>query len=171
MFTFGERAAFVDTYATSLLLKYGDVIRCDVGCSFKGYKSDLSRTAVMGKPNDKIRKYYESVLVGQKKAIMSIKPGVEVSQLFQNAMEGTKSAGLSHYSRVHCGHGIGLEVYEPPVIKNTDRTVLKTGMVICVETPYYELGWGGVQVEDMVMVTDEGYRLLSKCGSSLLVLD
>ena len=171
VFSSGERAAYVDTHTTGRLLKKGDLIRCDLGCTYQGYKSDLSRTAVIGRPDKKQQQYYDAVLRGQKKAIEIIKPGVRAADVYDTAMKAARDAGLSHYKRGHCGHGIGLEVYEPPSINNSDATALQAGMVICVETPYYEIGWGGVQVEDMVLVTDSGSRLLSKSEFGLIVLD
>jgi Xaa-Pro aminopeptidase len=68
------------------------------------------------------------------------------------------------------GHGIGIEVYDPPLLAPTSDDVLEEGMVVNVETPYYELGFGGVQVEDTVVVTADGYRLLTQCDRGLFVL-
>jgi Xaa-Pro dipeptidase len=69
------------------------------------------------------------------------------------------------------GHGIGLEVYDPPSITPDNPALLEAGMVICIETPYYELGWGGVQVEDTLLVQENGYQLLTKSSRELIVID
>jgi Xaa-Pro aminopeptidase len=82
-------------------------------------------------------------------------------------VRATRAAGIPHYQRHHVGHGIGLEPYDPPTIAPGSDTALEPGMVFCVETPYYEHGWGGVQVEDAVEVTAAGARLLTRSSREL----
>jgi Xaa-Pro aminopeptidase len=82
----------------------------------------------------------------------------------------TRENGLPHYQRHHVGHGIGLEPYDPPTINAATTTALEAGMVFCVETPYYEHGWGGVQVEDAVEVTPTGVRMLTRSSQDLAVI-
>jgi Xaa-Pro aminopeptidase len=90
--------------------------------------------------------------------------------LFQTAVAAVECAGLRPYRRHHCGHAIGSEVYEPPIISPTADDELVPGMVFCVETPYYELGWGGMMVEDTIVVTDSGRDLLTTADRSLRVI-
>ena len=99
-----------------------------------------------------------------------MKPGVPVSRLFDLAVRVTREHGLPHYQRHHVGHGIGLEPYDPPTINATATTALEAGMVFCVETPYYEHGWGGVQVEDAVEITSSGARTLTRSSQDLAVV-
>ena len=75
-----------------------------------------------------------------------------------------------HVHLVHVGHGIGLEPYDPPTINATTNTALEAGMVFCVETPYYEHGWGGVQVEDAVEITPGGSRTLTRSSQDLAII-
>ncbi|HEX6079830.1 MAG TPA: M24 family metallopeptidase, partial [Methylomirabilota bacterium] len=151
-------------------LKAGDLVRLDLGCVYQGYRSDISRTAVLGPPSDKQRRYYDAIRDGEIAAIAAMKPGVPVSRIFEIGMKVTREAGMPHYQRNHVGHGIGLEAYDPPTINAAGQTVLEPGMVFCVETPYYEHGWGGIQVEDAVEITAAGVRRLTQSSQELQIL-
>ncbi len=168
--TIGERAALADVYPTDRALRPGDLVRFDLGCVVEGYRSDISRTAVLGAPTEKQARYYAAALAGEGAAIAAMKPGVPVGRLFDTAVRVTREAGIPHYQRHHVGHGIGLEPYDPPTIAPGGETALEPGMVFCVETPYYEHGWGGVQVEDAVEVTASGPRLLTRSSRALAVV-
>ena len=148
----------------------GDLVRFDLGCVYEGYRSDISRTAVLGAPDAKQARYYGAALAGERAAIEAMKPGVPVGRIFDIAVQTTRAAGIPHYQRHHVGHGIGLEPYDPPTIAPGGDTVLEPGMVFCVETPYYEHGWGGVQVEDAVEVTAAGARLLTRSSRELRIV-
>ncbi|HEY7253264.1 MAG TPA: Xaa-Pro peptidase family protein [Methylomirabilota bacterium] len=168
--TIGERAALADVYPSERALAPGDLVRFDLGCVYQGYRSDISRTAVLGPPSEKQRRYYDAVRDGELAAIAAMKPGVSVSQIFETAMQVTRERGMPHYERHHVGHGIGLEPYDPPTINAATHTALECGMVFCVETPYYEHGWGGVQVEDAVEITPTGVRRLTQSSQELVIL-
>ncbi|PYO19041.1 MAG: aminopeptidase P family protein [Candidatus Rokuibacteriota bacterium] len=168
--TIGERAALADIHPSDRALRPGDLVRFDLGCLWGPYRSDISRTAVLGTPSDKQARYYAAILAGERAAIAAMKPGVPVSRLFDVAVRVTRENGLPHYQRHHVGHGIGLEPYDPPTINATTTTALEAGMVFCVETPYYEHGWGGVQVEDAVEVTPTGVRTLTRSSQDLAVV-
>jgi Xaa-Pro aminopeptidase len=168
--TMGERAALADVQASDRALAPGDLIRFDLGCVYQGYRSDIARTAVLGRPTEKQRRYYDAARDGEIAAIAAMKPGVPVSRIFETAMRITRERGIPHYQRHHVGHGIGLEPYDPPTINATTETALEPGMVFCVETPYYEHGWGGVQVEDAVEITPAGARRLTRSSQELAVL-
>ena len=168
--TMGDRAALADVYASDRALATGDLMRFDLGCVYQGYRSDISRTAVLGAPTDKQRRYYDAIRDGERAAIAAMKPGVPVNQIFEIGMRVTREAGMPHYKRNHVGHGIGLEPYDPPTINAATETPLEPGMVFCVETPYYEHGWGGVQVEDAVEITATGVRQLTRSSQELHIL-
>jgi len=168
--TMGERAALADVYASERALAPGDLIRFDLGCVYQGYRSDISRTAVLGTPSAKQLRYYNAARDGEIAAIAAMKPGVAVSHIFETAMQVTRERGMPHYERHHVGHGIGLEPYDPPTINAATHTALEPGMVFCVETPYYEHGWGGVQVEDAVEITAGGVRRLTQSSQELAIL-
>jgi len=168
--TMGDRAALADVYASDRALAKGDLVRFDLGCIYQGYRSDISRTAVLGAPTDKQRRYYDAIRDGERAAIAAMKPGVPVNRIFEIGMRVTREAGMPHYKRNHVGHGIGLEPYDPPTINAATETPLEPGMVFCVETPYYEHGWGGVQVEDAVEITATGVRQLTRSSQELHIL-
>ncbi len=166
--TIDERAALVDTYVTNKALSKESVIRFDVGCMIDGYCSDIARTAVLGH-NSRAEDYYAAILSGENRLVEAAKPGMPANELFELAVTDVRH-GIPHYERQHCGHAIGLQVYEPPLIASRDDTLLEEGMVFCIETPYYEIGWGGVQVEDMIEITSEGCRLLTEMGRELIII-
>ena len=168
--TIGERAALADVYPAERALKPGDMVRFDLGCVYQGYRSDIARTAVLGKPGDKLARYYAAILAGEKAGMAAMKPGVAVSRIFEVAVKATRENGMPHYQRHHVGHGIGLEPYDPPTLNAATETPLEPGMVFCVETPYYEHGWGGVQVEDAVEVTAAGIRRLTRSSQDLAII-
>lgn len=167
---FGDRAALGDTYPSSRSLKLGNLVRFDVGCLSGTYRSDIARTAVLGPPSPKQAAFYAALQAGEAAAIAAMKPGVPVSEVFDVAVKATREAGLPHYQRHHVGHGIGLEMYDPPTMTPDNATVIEAGMVFCVETPFYEQGWGGLQVEDMVEITPQGARLLTRSDRGLVVI-
>ncbi len=168
--TIGDRAALADVYPGARALRPGDLVRFDLGCVWEGYRSDIARTAVLGQPDDKQARYYAAALAGEQAAIAAMRPGTPVSRIFEVAMRVTRERGIPHYQRHHVGHGIGLEPYDPPTLNATTATPLEPGMVFCVETPYYEHGWGGVQVEDAVEITSTGARRLTRSTQDLAIV-
>jgi len=143
------------------------LIRYDVGCVYKGFCSDIARTAFWGQPMEIHKHRYQTVREAQDAALEIIKPGTEVSELFEVALRAAQKR-IPEYKRTHIGHGIGLELYEPPLIAPTSDIILEGGMVLNVEPPYYELGLGGFQVEDTIVVTDSGYRFLTTLNRDLI---
>ncbi|MDR0840812.1 MAG: Xaa-Pro peptidase family protein [Christensenellaceae bacterium] len=166
--TANARGAFSDTWNRPWnKVQEGSAIRFDFGCIYRGFCSDLSRTALLGH-NPKAEAYYGAVRAGEERAIAAIKPGVTAGEIFEIAVRETQKAGIPHYWRHHVGHGIGVSTYDLPSIAHNDPTVLEAGMVLCIETPYYEIGWGGVQVEDTVVVTGDGAQYLTNTPRELI---
>ena len=169
--TTGSRSALADTQATNKAIQAGDLLRFDVGCVLDGYWSDIGRTAVIGEPTARQASFYAAMLAGEDAQLATARPGVSASALFDTAVNTVQSTGGPQpYRRQHCGHGIGLDVYEPPIIQPGVDALLEEGMVFCFETPYYELGWGGMMVEDTVVVTQDGIRMLTDRGRGLTVV-
>jgi Xaa-Pro aminopeptidase len=104
------------------------------------------------------------------RAIEAMKPGARCADIFTLAVDTVRKEGLSHYRRNHVGHGIGLDGYDPPNLTPSSTETLEEGMVLCVETPYYELGFAGLQVEDTVLVGKDGPVSLMATSSELRVL-
>lgn len=169
---FSERGALPNVDPSPLRkLRRGDTIRFDVGGRYRHYRADIARIAVFGEPSPRVQQCHRAVQAGIERAYEVIRPGVPASTLFNEVMTAVRKSGLPHYRRNHVGHGIGLDGYEVPALTENSSDVLQAGMVMCIETPYYELGFGGFQVEDMVLVTETGVesfmtlpRDLLRCG-------
>ncbi|MEM3703793.1 MAG: Xaa-Pro peptidase family protein, partial [Candidatus Bathyarchaeia archaeon] len=170
VFGFGPRSAFPNAMPSDYRLKKGDIVRFDGGCIYKNYPSDIALSAVFGQPSEKHKKYYNAIVKGTLEAINNVKPNVKASDIFNIALETTRKSGIPHYRRHHCGHGIGIEAYDMPILGPTDITPLEEGMVINVETPYYEIGFGGLQIEETIVVTRDEYKYLTTPMEELLVL-
>lgn len=168
--TSGERASLVDAYATSRTIAHGDLVRFDIACSFQGYWSDMARTAVVGEPTRLQQDRYDALLAGMEAEIDAVKPGVQVSEIFDEGVRAVRSGALPAYSRHHCGHGVGCLGHEAPTMGPLDPSPLESGMTLCLETPYYQPGWGGMMVEDMVLVTEAGARLLTFSDRALHII-
>ena len=168
--TSGERSARVDTYATAKIVEPGEIVRFDIGCTLDGYWADIARTAVVGEPTALQRDRYAALLSGQSAQLDLAKPGVSAADLFHAAVRTVRGTGLADYQRHHCGHGIGVAAHEPPTIALHEATALAEGMVLCVETPIYLPDWGGMMVEDMLGITADGHRRLTRSDRHLRIL-
>lgn len=168
--TTGERSALADAPPTDRAWRPGEIARFDVGCVYAGYWSDIGRTAVLGEPDTKQARRYAALLAGEQDQLDRAAPGVPASELFHTAIGTVQRLGVAPYRRQHCGHGIGLAIYEPPIVAPDAHTPLRQGMTFCFETPYYELGWGGMMVEDALVVTDDGIEMLTASPRDLRVV-
>ncbi|WJR80875.1 Xaa-Pro peptidase family protein [Bradyrhizobium sp. NP1] len=166
----GTRSAMTNVQPGEWALRNGDVIRFDVGGRYKHYRADIARNGILGEPSEKLRRYHKAICAGLDRAIAMIKPGVRAADVFNAAVETVRREGISHYQRSHVGHGIGLDGYDAPNIAPSSNDVFEEGMVICVETPYYEMGFAGLQVEDTLVVTKDGVDSFMISGTELRVL-
>lgn len=166
----GPRSALPNAQPSTRPLRRGDVIRFDVGGRYRHYRADIARTATLGEPRPKVVQYHRAIRAGLLRAYELIRPGVKAADVFHAVVETVRREGLPHYRRSHVGHGIGLDGYDPPTLTPESTEVLEEGMVLCVETPYYELGFAGLQVEDTVLVTPAGVQSLMSTGSELRVV-
>ncbi|MEK8127173.1 Xaa-Pro peptidase family protein [Paenibacillus filicis] len=139
----------------------GDLIRFDLCCQLDGYWADTGRTAVLGEPTEWHNRHYQATLRGWERALELIRPGVKASTVFEEAVAAVQREGIPHYRRQHVGHAIGLELYDDITLAPGDHRTLEKGMTLCVEIPYYELGAGGFQVEDTIVVTESGFEFLT----------
>jgi Xaa-Pro aminopeptidase len=166
----GTRSAMTNVQPTEQVLRRGDIIRFDVGGRYRHYRADIARNGVLGEPNKKLVQYHKAICAGLDRAIAMIKPGVRAADVFNAAVETVRREGISHYQRSHVGHGIGLDGYDAPNIAPSSEDVFEEGMVICVETPYYEMGFAGLQVEDTLVITRDGVESFMISGTELRVL-
>jgi Xaa-Pro dipeptidase len=167
---FGKRAAMPNVQPSDAPLGEGDVIRFDVGGRYRHYRADIARVAVSGGADRKTADYARALHVGVLRALEMIRPGVRAADVFEAAVEAVRREGIPHYRRSHVGHGIGLDGYDLPDLTPSSPDVLEQGMVLCVETPYYELGWTGLQVEDMVVVREGGVESLMTSSGALRIV-
>lgn len=167
---FGNRSAYPGGLPTNKKLQKGDVIRFDVGCRYMFYNSDLARMGALGSVTDKHTKYYDAIRKGEELGIDALQPGVKASEIFHLIVDTVKKSGIPDFQRHHCGHGIGIEGYDPPLISPNDHTELEEGTVLCIEPPYYEIGFAGLQVEDTVVVTKNGVAYLSTLNREIRII-
>jgi Xaa-Pro aminopeptidase len=130
------------------------------------YKSDLTRTLFTGKPTRRHEKVYRTVLKAQRAAIDAIRPGAVCQEVDAVARNVIRKAGYGKYFGHGLGHGIGLQIHEQPRFAPKITTTLVPGMVVTVEPGIYLPGWGGVRIEDDVLVTREGCEVLSRAVST-----
>jgi Xaa-Pro aminopeptidase len=166
----GPRSAMTNVQPSEQVMRAGDIIRFDVGGRYNHYRADIARNAVIGEPSAKVKTYHRAICVGLDRAIEMIKPGVRVADVFDASVEAVRREGIPHYQRSHVGHGIGLDGYDAPNIAPSNNEVFEEGMVICVETPYYEMGFGGLQVEDTMVVTRDGVDSFMLSSTELRIL-
>lgn len=168
--TAGQRAAYSDTINLDSPIHKGSMIRFDFGCRYKAYSSDLARTAFVGEPEEKVVKYYAALRKGVEAGIQAMVPKTKIKEVFAVTMDTVINEGIPHYQRHHVGHGIGLEAYDLPTISSTCNDLVENNTTYCLETPYYELGWGGLQIEHTIAVRDGQPQRLDRYSGDLIVL-
>ncbi len=157
----GERAALPHAVPTSKAVRESELLLIDWGAKCEGYISDLTRTWITKKPSPKLRKVYATVLKAQKKAIEAIRPEEISGNIDRIARSIIEDAGFGKAFSHGLGHGIGLQVHENIRLSQGNKAVLQPGMVLTVEPGIYLPGWGGVRIEDDILVTKSGYENLS----------
>ncbi|EKX62058.1 aminopeptidase P family protein [Streptomyces ipomoeae] len=155
---------------TTTALRRGQAVWFDVGAVVDGYWCDIARVATLGDPDQRLARLYEAVLAGEQAALDHARPGMTGQELFELTVGAVRDAGIPHYRRNHVGHGIGVEVYDPVLIRPDSTDPLRTGTVVNIETPYYEFGFGCVHVEDPFVVGPDGNRLLTTLPRELIVV-
>ena len=148
-------------------IKKGGMLLIDWGARWNGYCSDLTRVIGIGKMPPKIREIYQIVLEAQQVAINAIKPGKPLKEIDAVARKVIENAGYGPYFGHSLGHGLGLNIHELPTLSSRSEGVLKPGHVITVEPGIYLPGVGGVRIEDDVLVTAKGRRVLSQLPTDL----
>lgn len=165
----GPNGAYPHHHSGNRRFKEGDAIIIDIGASLNGYKSDITRMVHLGRPSSEFLQAYSAVLRANKKAAEGVKPGVTSGEVDNLARETLEDEGYGPYFLHRTGHGIGLDIHEPPWIMAGDKTILKEGMVFSIEPGVYMEGQFGIRVEDIVAVTQTGVRVLTKFDRNLVV--
>lgn len=166
----GERSALPHGKASSRVLGTNEFVKLDFGAHYKRYCSDITRTVVLGKPSDKHREIYNIVLEAQVTALETIKPGMTGREADAVARDIIKRYGYGDHFGHGLGHGLGLEVHEAPRLSLQGDVVLQPGMVVTVEPGIYLPGFGGVRIEDDIVITETGNRRLTQSTKDLIVL-
>jgi Xaa-Pro aminopeptidase len=157
----GPNAALPHAIPTNRALQFGEPILFDWGARLNGYCSDISRTVVLGSPDDTFSKVYQVVKDAQRMAIEAIKPGVSTQAVDRIARDYIGAKGFKDHFGHALGHGVGLATHEKPRLSPIRPTDLQVGMVTTVEPGIYIPGWGGVRIENMVVVTQDGAAVLN----------
>lgn len=165
----GPNGALPHAVPGSRSLQSGEPIVIDMGLVLDGYCSDMTRTVVLGAPNSKTIEIFRIVRQAQLAATKVIRAGITGKQADRAAREVIRRAGYGDAFGHGLGHGVGLNVHEAPSLNRRNGKKMQSGMVVTVEPGIYLEGWGGVRLENMVLVETDGCRVLN-CDSTMLDL-
>jgi len=163
----GPRGALPHGKATDKAVEKKELVVIDFGVRFQGYHSDETKTVILGKPDGRQKKIYDLVRRAQERAMKAIRPGVSVRRIDAAARGVISRGGYGEFFGHGTGHGIGLAVHEPPTISPRGSGVVEAGMIFSVEPGIYIPGWGGVRLEDLVLVTERGCEVLTYLSKEL----
>lgn len=164
----GKRSALPHGKASKKKIKQNEPVTLDFGAIVDGYVSDMTRTVMVGKASKKFKKIYKTVLSSQQKAIKFAKPKLKCFELDKMARDVIKKAGFGKYFGHGLGHGIGLLVHDYPQVNEKSQELLKQGMVITIEPGIYIPNWGGVRIEDDILITRSGCEVLTHSPKNLI---
>ncbi|HIC88820.1 MAG TPA: aminopeptidase P family protein, partial [Anaerolineae bacterium] len=156
----GPNTSYPHQDATQYQAKSGDIVKSDVGGLLRGYPSDVARTAVIGQPSAEQLSIYNRLVEIHAETIKMARPGNRACDLYNKAKEEYAKRGIP-FSLPHAGHGIGLEGHEVPLLTALDTTEFKPNMTICVETRVRWVQKEGYHIEDLILITDEGPKILT----------
>lgn len=166
----GKNSSMPHGIPTHKPIEDGDFITMDFGAVINGYRSDMTRTVAIGGVSELQHKVYNTVLSAQNLAFEQIKPGVVCKEIDRVARDYIYNQGFEGCFGHGLGHSVGLEIHEAPSFNTTDSTILKPGMVLTVEPGIYLEGQFGVRIEDMVVITENGYENITKSPKELIIL-
>jgi len=166
----GPRSALPHGRATGRVLQKGDFLTMDFGAVVNGYYSDMTRTVVFGVPDGRQSEIYELVKEAQLMALDMMRPGLVCGHADDEIRNFFRNHGVADNFAHTLGHALGLEIHEQPALRGGDETILQEGHVITVEPGLYFPGWGGVRIEDPVVITSNGYRNLATVTKELVTI-
>ncbi len=153
------------------LLRPGDMLTLDYGGFFKGYASDMTRTVAVARADQKLIDRYKAVLEAQITGLSMVKEGACCKDIDQTIRNCLKKYDLDQYFIHGTGHGVGLEIHEAPRVSFSSSEILKKNMIITIEPGIYISGWGGIRIEDTVIVKDGGCEIITHSDKELLIID
>lgn len=166
----GGRSALPHARPTGAVLKARQLVLIDMGAFQDGYASDMTRMLFLGAPGARARRLYRAVLEAQLAAIDTVRPGVTAARVDRAARNVLRAYHLDRAFVHSTGHGLGLEIHEPPRIGKKDKTSLAAGMAITIEPGVYLEDAGGIRIEDTVVVTETGCEVLTPTSKELRVV-
>ena len=166
----GKNSSMPHGVPTDKKIENGDFITMDFGAVYNGYHSDMTRTVIVGKPTEKQKEVYETVLKAQKSALEVLKNGVTGFDADKVARDIIENAGYKENFGHGTGHGVGIEIHESPNLSPYSKAILETGNVVTVEPGIYIPDEFGVRIEDMALITENGYINLTNCEKELIIL-
>lgn len=165
---FGKRAALPHGVPSETKLASGDWVLCDFGCTVAGFASDMTRTFVFGNASSRQKKIYATVLAAQESALRRVAAGVRAKNVDKCARDRISADGYGKMFGHATGHGVGLRVHEKPRLSRTDASILQPGSVVTVEPGVYHPAFGGVRIEDMVVVRNGFGEVLTLSRKGLI---
>lgn len=157
----GPRSALPHARASPKLLQKSELVVIDLGAILGGYAADMTRTLYLGRPSRRVRRLYGSVLHAQRRAIDAIRPGVRAGDVDRAARSVLARYGLEKFFTHSTGHGVGLEIHERPRLARREKARLAVGCVLTAEPGIYLEGFGGIRIEDTVLVGPQGPEILT----------
>jgi Xaa-Pro aminopeptidase len=157
----GVYSAFPHGACSNRIIREGDLVVVDLGATYEFYRSDMTRTFTAGKSSEKQRKIYETVKLAHQKAFETIKPNIPAREVDAAARQVIEAAGYGEFFVHNLGHGVGLEVHEAPILSPDSKDVLAAGNVVTDEPGIYLPAYGGVRIEDTVLITQTGAEKLT----------
>ncbi len=151
-------------------IREGDFLTLDIGCVYRGYCSDMTRTVAIGYATDEMKKIYDIVLKAQLAGLEMVKAGVKCFDVDKASRDVIEEAGYGEFYIHGTGHGVGTEVHEPPTLNARSSEVLKENQAVTVEPGIYLPDKFGVRIEDLVIVTEFGYANLTHSPKKLIIL-
>jgi Xaa-Pro aminopeptidase len=166
----GVRGSLPHGKASDKIIAAGELVTVDFGALYQGYCSDETVTVCLGEPDSPQHEVYETVRVAQELAIDAVRPGISFREVDAKARDYIASKGFGQYFGHGLGHGIGLDVHEPPTASPRGTGIVEEGMVFTVEPGIYIPGWGGVRIEDSVVVERDGCRRITQVPKALIIV-
>lgn len=166
----GLRTALPHAHPTRGRLENDGLVLIDMGGMQAGYASDMTRMLYLGKPGRRVQRAYEAVLEAQLAAVAAVRPGATAERVDRAARDVLRADGLDKLFVHSTGHGLGLEIHEPPRLGKKEKTRLQKGMVVTIEPGIYIEGFGGIRIEDTVVVTENGCEILTPTSKELRVI-
>jgi Xaa-Pro aminopeptidase len=166
----GRRSALPHGRASSKKIQKGEFITVDFGAVYQGYCSDITRTVIMGEPDERQKEIYELVLAANYAGIKAVKPGLKGKEVDAVARNIIEKAGYGEFFGHGLGHSVGLSVHEGPNLNMREERTLEPGMIVTIEPGIYIPDWGGVRIEDMVLITEQGCEVLTCSLKGLTVI-